>query len=252
MTPNRLPLFPHFESTRLEQVHYEQLCRNVNRIHARYGQGLVSAVHCWSPYFKDVALVVVADQIDDISNVLRIANEEIPERVRVFCTRESEIPEVAAIHAYHPTLFALPYWLCFQSTTLHGKSLQGAMPLPSFDMSLLRFHVTYSLFHFRNRVVLARMGSRLYKRLIRELEKERLMWMLTALLTRGIWNIAPQDIEKEFLRTFPVPVLERNSRKFRSAVRKALLTRPGPGRRSLAMRAVWLTERLSHHLLELT
>jgi hypothetical protein len=83
--------------------------------------------------------------------------------------------------------------------------------------------------------------NRSYLKLQRHLARQRAILMVSALIERGIWQVYPITVQRQFVETFPDIEFQSNISEFNAM--SAGIQDAGPDRqKTLAYRAAWLFE----------
>jgi hypothetical protein len=205
--------------------------------HLRLGCGerLVSVVRFFTPFHNHGILVVVTDEVEDLSIPLSITAAKVRRWIKPICLRRAELFQLSLPNPNAPETFSLSFWIREEGETLWGQDIRSEIPNCDCLGRLLAYHLESAVHYIRNRVILARLTEQDYVTLIAQLHRERILLMLTALLARGIWRLYPDEVIPRFSGCYPE--LGSNIREFGE-----LYSKKAAVQKSDAYRAAWLLE----------
>jgi hypothetical protein len=212
----------------------------VDNLHARYGTDLASIVQFSFPFSKAgrVLLVVLSAN----AKKLWWAYEELWQAdVRddgVLCLRTSELRNLG-LPGPVVTTASMPYWLRETCQILYGADVSHRVSVTPRQGRLLSYHLD-RVRSSRHRL-LEFLIRKDYEALDAYLAHERRSVMYASLFSQDQWRVFPDTLDRQFMATCAITELQENMVSA-AAVSEELKSAPGPARRELAYRSVWLFE----------
>jgi len=235
-----------FDSFRLSASGLERLRITLGRLFSRFERSIVSAIYTHLPFKGSILLVVASSEETALPSLLYDIGQVVPRGVKVIVLRITELSELSFQNPYHPECASLTWWLRLESTVVYGVDIRSTIHLEAADPSLLACQISNVLPRIRKDIALGQLVDGKYARLIKLLDRERMLLALTALLLDGSWRIFPETLLLEMEKRERLTRVVENMREF-TALSKSLEFEPHNGL-PLALRGLWLTEVLVRNL----
>ncbi len=171
--------------------------------------------------FTDGGLVVILDE--NSTNFLEASGAVYavaPSGYSLHLLRNNELDMLAAPGMFVPPLHVnemphLPYYLKHKGECLYGEDYREQIPLPD-TQHLLDSHIEGCYDYLRRYGILSMSINQEFEKLVSLLEREILLLMATAVLTKkGHWEVDPPSLPELFFTNFTTSGLTEAYKKFK-------------------------------------
>ena len=176
--------------------HFVESCSNL------LPDDLRSILHYPHP-FTDGGFVVIVDE--NLTNFLEVSGTVyavVPSGYSLHLLRSNELDMLAAPGMFAPPLHVnemthMPYYLKHKGECLYGEDYRDQVPLPDTQYLLIS-HIEGCYDYLRRYGILSMAINQNFKGLVSALEREILLLMATAVLTKGHWEVDKSSLADLF------------------------------------------------------
>ena len=203
---------------------------------------LESIVFTPLPFFKDLLLVILFPETSiKPVQVLAELMLDLPETISPLCINGNELYRLSLPSPYALETFSMPFWIRGAGKILWGSDIRPRVPLCRLFPRFLGYHLEVATHQLRNHVVLRSLTRREYLPLYTGLKRQMALIMVTALLSKGIWEVYPNTLVGRFCEAYSSPIFLEIMTSF-DHLQKELSAEPIQIQKAVALRAVWLFE----------
>jgi hypothetical protein len=221
-----------------------------SRVTARLGEQIESITAYSHPFTSGGLVIVFKDNVGFAPDLVSVVYRCEPPPVTLYCLRRAELFQLSL-----PGVFGWPnpleekpllaYRLKYKGEVVYGRDIRDEVTIRDNPMSSLEAQVQRCKQFIRN-WALDQFRRRNYLGIIREAERQTRYLMATALLTRGEWDVAPEEIPERFGTLF---VDSRAMQTWAEINTLALRqTAAAEASRESAKESLWLFERAVHYM----
>jgi hypothetical protein len=226
-----------------------------SRVIARLGEQVESITAYTHPFTRGGLVIVFKDDAGFVPDLISAVYNCEPPPVTLYCLRRAELFQLSL-----PGVFGWPnpleekpllaYRLKFKGVVIHGRDISDAIVIRDDTMPLLEAQVQRCRQFVRN-WSLDQFRRRNYLGIIKETERQIRYLMAIALLTRGEWDVAPENIPGRFETLFEDKWAMQTWADIDTlTTREAAASSTGDGQvsREAAKESLWLFERAVHYI----
>lgn len=221
-----------------------------SRVIERLGEKVESVTAYSHPFTKGGLVVVFKDDAGFVPDLIAAVYGCEPPPVTLYCLRSAELFQLS-----YPGVFGWPnpleekpllaYQLKYKGVVIHGRDIREEVTIPADPMPLLEAQVQRCRQFIRN-WALDQFRRRNYQGIIKEAERQTRYLMAIALLTRGEWDVSPEEIPGRFETLFEDSWAMQTWAAINTLVPSQQAAEPAS--RESAKEALWLFERAIHQI----
>jgi hypothetical protein len=221
-----------------------------SRVMARLGEQIESITAYSHPFTKGGLIIVFKDDVGFVPDLISVVYNCEPPPITLYCLRSAELFQLS-----FPGVFGWPYpleekpllayRLKFKGVVIYGRDISDEVTIQSDSMPLLEAQVQRCRQFIRN-WSLDQLRRRNYLDIVKETKRQISYLMAIALLTRGEWDVAAENIPGRFEELFKDKWAMQTWAEMDALTQREAAA--GEVSRESAKEALWLFERAVHYI----